>query len=233
MHTPNGVYCQESQPRSLDNQVFKYVGITRIDQPGVIQVGFKMDSLLKNEVRIEGFAVVAEEVYKLAEQSHAATREIRRLITGIQAAIGEANQAMQISRDGVKTSKQQADQAGQVLEIILSSVKDVYGQAQSAFNSTRRIQELATTLNTTVATVSRVVNQNASAAQEMDGSYSRVASAMQGIAELSKQNGASAREVSDSTGEMRKQADQVNAAAEALNDLASSLQETIQQFNLN
>jgi methyl-accepting chemotaxis protein len=229
----NGVYCQESQPRALDHQVFKYVGISRTDQPGIVQVGYKMEFLQQFDVRIEGFAVVAEEVYKLSEQSHSATREIRQLISGIRSSIREASQAMDISRDGVKTSKQQADQASQVLEAILGAVQDVTNQAKKVLGVTQRIQELAQTLNSTVSTVSRVVEQNTVAAAAIDVSYTQVANTVENIASMSQQNSAAAQEVSASAVEMRSQMEQVKNSAQSLAGLALSLEQAVEQFHLN
>lgn len=37
--------AQKPQPKSVDNTLFQYAGVARIDQPGIVQVGFKPERL--------------------------------------------------------------------------------------------------------------------------------------------------------------------------------------------
>ncbi|HET6928777.1 MAG TPA: methyl-accepting chemotaxis protein, partial [Candidatus Acidoferrum sp.] len=67
-----------------------------------------------------GFAVVADEVRKLAEHSRSATKDIAALIKAIQA---ETNEAVVVMEDGTKEVEggaQLADQAGRALDAISS-----------------------------------------------------------------------------------------------------------------
>jgi hypothetical protein len=97
----DGKVVQASQMRSLDKQVYKYVGISRSDKPGIIQVGMNMQSIKKFDLQIHGFAVVANEVYQLAEHARSSTQEIRDLIRTIQVSIREAQNAKQASQNEV------------------------------------------------------------------------------------------------------------------------------------
>src|SRR6202162_112775 len=70
-----------------------------------------------------GFAVVADEVRKLAEHSRSATKDIAALIKAIQA---ETNEAVVVMEDGTKEVEggaQLADQAGRALDGISSVVR--------------------------------------------------------------------------------------------------------------
>ena len=70
-----------------------------------------------------GFAVVADEVRKLAEHSRSATKDIAALIKAIQA---ETNEAVVVMEDGTKeveSGAQLADQAGRALDAISSVVR--------------------------------------------------------------------------------------------------------------
>ncbi|HUL34360.1 MAG TPA: HAMP domain-containing methyl-accepting chemotaxis protein [Candidatus Eisenbacteria bacterium] len=70
-----------------------------------------------------GFAVVADEVRKLAEHSRSATKDIAALIKAIQA---ETNEAVVVMEDGTKEVEggaQLADQAGRALDAISSVVR--------------------------------------------------------------------------------------------------------------
>ncbi|MFQ5436659.1 MAG: methyl-accepting chemotaxis protein, partial [Anaerolineae bacterium] len=73
----------------------------------------------------KGFAVVADEVRKLAEKSAAATREIGALIQGIQHTVGEAVAAMDEGAEEVESGVIRANEAGQALSSILKAVETV------------------------------------------------------------------------------------------------------------
>ena len=69
-----------------------------------------------------GFAVVADEVRKLAQQSQQATEQINQIITTLQANAAEAVHVMQNSRALAETSVSEAVKANHSLESITSSV---------------------------------------------------------------------------------------------------------------
>ena len=65
----NGVVCQPPRKRNIDGKMYKYIGISRSDGKGFVQVGFNSDSLTAFQFQVGGFAVVASEVYRLAEDA--------------------------------------------------------------------------------------------------------------------------------------------------------------------
>ncbi|MCP4534057.1 MAG: methyl-accepting chemotaxis protein, partial [Delftia sp.] len=76
----------------------------------------------------KGFAVVADEVRKLAEDSATATKEISGLIKIIQHTIAEAVQAMDEGAAEVESGLGQAGEAGQALDSILTASEEVNRQ---------------------------------------------------------------------------------------------------------
>ena len=70
-----------------------------------------------------GFAVVADEVRKLAEHSRSATKDIASLIKAIQAETNEAVVVMEEGTKEVEGGAQLADQAGRALDAISSVVR--------------------------------------------------------------------------------------------------------------
>jgi len=70
-----------------------------------------------------GFAVVADEVRKLAEHSRNATKDISALIKSIQAETNEAVVVMEEGTKEVEVGARLADQAGKALEAISSVVR--------------------------------------------------------------------------------------------------------------
>ncbi len=222
-----GVVCQESQTRSFDHQVYKYVGVTRADKRGIVQVGFNMESLSKFKIQIDGFAVVATEVYQLAESARDATSQIRRLIQGIQSSIRESVNAMQKSRDQVDTGIKQAQDTRETFEHIIQSVNHVSCLSQEAISAATGLQELSRVLAATVNTIQQASQDNTRASSDMATSYATIARTVDNAAQLSQQNLASAEEVSASTEEMRAQMEEVSMTARQLEKMAQGLENIV------
>jgi methyl-accepting chemotaxis protein len=72
-----------------------------------------------------GFAVVADEVRKLAEKTGSATEEISQMIGGIQTQVKQTVVSMEESRNHVQAGVGRAEKAGQSLAEILDSVQGV------------------------------------------------------------------------------------------------------------
>ncbi|MBU0750835.1 MAG: methyl-accepting chemotaxis protein [Gammaproteobacteria bacterium] len=72
-----------------------------------------------------GFAVVADEVRKLAEKTGSATEEISKMINGIQGQVRQTVISMETSQAQVQTGVDRAQKAGASLNEILERVRDV------------------------------------------------------------------------------------------------------------
>ena len=122
-----------------------------------------------------GFAVVADEVRKLAEESGQATQQISNLIKGIQTEIDSAVTSMNENTKQVEEGSlgvEQAMQAFQTLPQVISAV------SQSAEE------------------VGSVAQENASGAEEVSASIEQVTSSMQQVSSASQQ-------MSDIAGELQ------------------------------
>jgi len=131
-----------------------------------------------------GFAVVADEVRKLAEHSRSATKDIAALIKAIQA---ETNEAVVVMEDGtreVEEGASLADQAGKALEAISSVVRQ----------SAELVQEISL-----------------ASKQQVRGTEG-VANAMQIISGITRQTTQGARQTASTVGNMVKMSEQLNEA---------------------
>jgi len=151
-----------------------------------------------------GFAVVAEEVRKLAEQSHAATKQIAVLITNIQA---KAQNAVAAMNDGTR-------------EVELGSA--VVREAGSAFN---QISALVMQVDTSSQETLAAVNQ-------MTESSRQIVKAMQQLDELSKSIAAQTQTAAAATEEQSASMEQMAEASRSLATLAQQLQGAITQFRI-
>ncbi|GAB5517845.1 MAG: hypothetical protein RhofKO_00960 [Rhodothermales bacterium] len=114
-----------------------------------------------------GFAVVADEVRKLAERTSSATRRIAEMIESIQQETTQAVASMARGRDEVADGLQLADRAGQALERIVGEAESVVNLIQSIAASSERQAGSAEQITTNVESIATVAGQSAGAVQEI------------------------------------------------------------------
>ncbi len=181
----------------------------------------------------KGFAVVADEVRKLAERAAQATKEIGALIKDIQSTVNEAVNAMQDSSSEVEQEAARAGNAGIALQEIQQSVQSVVEQANQAAEAAQKMEIAANELVDAMDAVSAVVEENTAATEQMAASSTQVTQAIETIASVSEENSAAIEEVSASSEEMSAQVEEVNAAAQSLAEMARTLQQIVAEFQLN
>ncbi len=180
----------------------------------------------------KGFAVVADEVRKLAERSSTSTREIGDLIKSIQKTVAEAVTAMDEGAKEVERGVLIANEAGVSLNDILKASEAVNQQADQAAAAAEQMSASANELVAAVDSVSAVVEENTAATEEMAAGSSEVTQAIENIASVSEENSAAVEEVSASAEEMSAQVEEVTASAQSLAELAKQLQDVVYQFKL-
>jgi methyl-accepting chemotaxis protein len=180
----------------------------------------------------KGFAVVADEVRKLAERSSSATKEIGGLVKSIQTTVGEAVKAMDEGAQEINVGVNQATAAGQALHSILIAAEAVLTQAQEAGSTTKKVQIAAADLVGAIETVSSVVTENKTSTGAMASHSSQVVQAFENIASVSEENSAAVEEVSASAEEMSAQVEEVTNSVQNLVEMASDLNQIVDRFKL-
>ncbi len=180
----------------------------------------------------KGFAVVADEVRKLAERSTLATKEIGTLIGGILGVVFEAVKAMEEGSNEVEIGVANANEAGKALDEILKASEEVNKQAAMAAEASERMQIAANQLVEAVDSVSAVVEENTASTEEMAANSTEVSQAIESIASISEENSASVEEVSASAEEMSAQVEEVTASASSLAEMAQSLNALVARFKI-
>jgi methyl-accepting chemotaxis protein len=181
----------------------------------------------------KGFAVVADEVRKLAEKSASATKEIAALVKGIQQTVDEAVQAMNESAGEVVKGVSLANESGQALDNLLKASENTQRTGEGIVSAAERMSGLANTLVSAMDSVSAVVEENTAATEEMAAGSSEVTQAIENIASVSEENSAAVEEVSASAEEMSAQVEEVTASAHSLAEMARELKSLVSNFKLS
>ncbi|MDG0795021.1 methyl-accepting chemotaxis protein [Cohnella ginsengisoli] len=149
-----------------------------------------------------GFAVVAREVRRLAEQSSEAAGQVRELIQEIQKEADKAVYAMDAGASVVQTGIELVNRSGESFSLIAGAV------GQAAVES----QEVA------------------SIAEQVSASAQNMLQMMENVAHIAEQSAANMQNVAASSEEQNAAMEEVSASAEALSRTAEELQEAIGHF---
>ena len=180
----------------------------------------------------KGFAVVADEVRKLAERSSVATKEISTLVQTIHKTVDEAVTAMAEGARQVDKGVQRTNQAGEALDEILHAVDQVLEQAQESAAAAQQMNTSANEMVSAMDAVSAVVEENTASTEQMTGNSSEVSKSIENIASISEENSAAIEEVSAATEQMNAQVEEMSASAQSLTEMAQALEIVVAQFKL-
>ena len=180
-----------------------------------------------------GFAVVADEVRKLAERASRSTKEIAALITQVQKGTREAVAAMEQGTKEVDAGGKLAAEAAEALNNILSAVQAASDRVAQITAEVKQMELASQKVVSLMDSVSAVVEQSTAATEQMAASSQQVSGAIEKVAAVSEETSAAAEEVSASTEEMGAQVEEMATQAQELAQMAEELQTLVAQFNLS
>lgn len=150
-----------------------------------------------------GFAVVADEVRKLAEQSAASAKEIGTSIHVIEKDINEVMNSMTEGMKEVSTGRELVTSVGTKFSSIHHSVTDVAKRTMEVSNSTKAMSESST-----------------------------LSDAMRKTKQLAEENASYTQEVSASTEEQLAIVEEIQASASSLSAMATDLKKITERFKV-
>jgi methyl-accepting chemotaxis protein len=151
-----------------------------------------------------GFAVVADEVRKLAEQSSQSAQQISHLILAIQDETNKAVQSMEVATKEVVAGIDVVNTAGESFTEIQGAINEV----------TSQIQEIS------------------SAIQQMAAGTEQMVQAMQFINKVAETSAAGTQEVSAATEEQLASMEEISSSAASLSLMAEELQNLLGKFKI-
>jgi len=152
--------------RSAD-QIGEIIGVIDdiADQTNLLALNAAIEAARAGE-QGRGFAVVADEVRKLAERTGKATGEITGMIKGIQDETEEAVKSMETGIQEVDKGRELADKAGNSLNEIVAMSQRVTDMIQQIATATNEQSTAAEQISKNVENVSSIVRESASGAQQ-------------------------------------------------------------------
>lgn len=151
-----------------------------------------------------GFAVVADEVRKLAEQSSSSAGEISSLIGSIQE---KARNAVSVMQDGVS----QVQNGVGAVNGAGNSFKDIAGMVEQVVDETAEMQRTVVSLAKNTSTIADAINK---------------------ISEMSRNVASEAESVSAATEEQTATMNEIAGSSRRLTEMAESMESSVERFKI-
>jgi methyl-accepting chemotaxis protein len=150
----------------------------------------------------KGFAVVADEVRKLAEQSQVSAKQISELVNGIQ--------------DDTESS----------VKIMAKVMNDVHEGLTVSNETIQKFQEIILSLRE----ITPQMEEMSATAQQMSAGVQEVTATANKLSDIAKGNAATSEEVAASTEEQLASMEEISSSASSLSTMAEELQGLLKQF---
>lgn len=208
----------------------------------------------------KGFAVVADEVRKLAERSQSSTKQITEIIKKIEQSTKGAVDSMMSNVKEISLGVKTAEKAKFSLGVITDTINETLNQVQNISSATQQVAGSSDEVLSLVETIDEVVLKNNSSLSDISDSYKKmvveinemkdlcytnndsvammfskyenIASKIENISKISKKISNSNEEASASTQMVSDSVDSVNVKIEDISVRISDLNHKISGFNI-
>lgn len=165
-----------------------------------------------------GFAVVADEVRKLAERSTEATHEIGALISEIQSRTSQAVTTIDAGTKSVQSQTSLAEKTGAALEEIQRAFDDVSDRVNRISLAAKSMNAASDQVQCSISEVAAVVEEASAASEQLSASADEVSMSVTTVATSTQQQAMAVRDLV--------------SASEELAVVAEELHEQVSQFKI-
>ncbi|GGH16427.1 methyl-accepting chemotaxis protein [Paenibacillus segetis] len=130
-----------------------------------------------------GFAVVAQEVRKLAEESTASTKEVFNLVRSIDQDVKQAGLNIKINEEVVRQQSEMIKEAEEIFQQIVQSVQYISEQIAEFSKESESMLAAAHGISSSIQNISAITEQSAAGTEEVSASMNDQISSIQAMAE--------------------------------------------------
>ena len=130
-----------------------------------------------------GFAVVAHEVRKLAEEATKSTKEVFSLVRGIEAGVGEAIENIKANESIVNLQKEKLDETAEVFSEIVGSIQYIAEQIRVFSQESDAMLEGARRISGAIENISAITQESAAGTEEVSAAMNEQIASIQSMAE--------------------------------------------------
>jgi len=144
------------------------------DQTNLLALNAAIEAARAGEAG-RGFAVVADEVRKLAEKTMASTADVGKSISSIQKSVSDSIGQVEKVVSLIQTATEEASQSGEVLSEIVTMADGAAGQVQAIAAASEEQSATCEEINRAITEINTIAHQTTTAMNEANSAVSQMA----------------------------------------------------------